>query len=67
MRDPDHSAEQLVEQWTAERETRATPAERDLARFILRALADGHDELLDDAGRRRPTAPAPLRLVQPTP
>lgn len=52
----ERAAEQLVGEWAAWRETRPEPAERDLARFILREIADprsDHDGLLDDLTQRR--------------
>lgn len=50
------AAERLTEQWAAERETKPEPAELDLARYVLRELADptsDHGALLEDLCQRR--------------
>jgi hypothetical protein len=64
------AAEQLAGEWAAHRDTVPEPAERDLARHIVRALADplsDHSEVLDEICRARWTAPSPLRLVREVP
>lgn len=66
MDDLERTAEQLLGEWAAHRDTVPEPAERDLARFIVHSLADPssqHGELLDEIFRWQWTRPVPLRLV----
>jgi hypothetical protein len=60
------AAERLAAEWADQRGTIPEPAERDLARHILRELADPTsdcDALLEDICRARWTTPVPLRVV----
>jgi hypothetical protein len=60
------AAERLAAEWADHRGTIPEPAERDLARYILRELADPTsdcDALLEDICRARWTTPVPLRVV----